>query len=69
MLALASSDHLLAVVVPLKSCGSSNRRIVFRMTFAKFGGTAREVCAKATGFNDGDLDATKSSDFRHIIGL
>jgi hypothetical protein len=52
-------SRLLAVVVPLKSCGSSNRRIVFRMTFAKFGGTAREVCAKATGFNDGDFDAER----------
>jgi hypothetical protein len=29
------------------------------MTFAKFGGTAREVCAKATGFNDGYLDAER----------
>ena len=48
--------RLLAVVVPLKSCGSSNRRIVFRMTFAGFGGTAREVCAKATVFNDSYLD-------------
>jgi Enoyl-(Acyl carrier protein) reductase len=47
--------RLLAVVVPLKSCGSSNRRIVFRMTFAKLGGTAREVCAKATGFNAMDV--------------
>src|SRR5258708_18516213 len=54
--------RLLAVVVPLKSCGSSNRRIVFRMTFDKLGGTARDVCAKATGFNDGDLDAER----RHL---
>ena len=38
--------RLLAVVVPLKSCGSSNRRIVFRMTFAKFGGTV-ELPAKS----------------------
>src|SRR5277367_2950297 len=29
------------------------------MTFAKFGRTAREVCAKATGFNDRDLDAER----------
>jgi NAD(P)-dependent dehydrogenase (short-subunit alcohol dehydrogenase family) len=45
--------RLLAVVVPLKSCGSSNRRIVFRMTFAKFGGTAREAVACTVVGNPG----------------
>src|ERR1700756_374404 len=60
--------RLLAVVVPLKSCGSSNRRVVFRMAFAEFGGTAREVCAKATGFNDGDLDAERCPFARQNFG-
>src|SRR6202041_3364740 len=65
---LFGGTRLLAVVVPLKSCGSSHRRIVFRMTFAKFGGTAREVCAKATGFNDGYLDAERCHFARKHLG-
>src|SRR5438105_13404662 len=65
---LLGVTRLLAVIVPLKSCGSSNRRIVFGMTFAKFGGTAREVCAKATGFNDGDLDAERCHFARKHLG-
>src|ERR1700723_2201283 len=65
---LSGVTRPLAVVVPLKSCGSSNRRIVFRMTFAEFGGTAREVCAKAARFNNGDLDAERCHFARKDLG-
>src|SRR3984885_14685280 len=49
--------RLLPVVVALKSCGSSNSRVVCGMTFAQFGGTPREVCTESTGFNNCDLNA------------
>ena len=38
------------------------------MTFPKFGGTAREVCAEATGFNDSDLDAERCRFARKHLG-
>src|ERR1700684_2937372 len=51
--------RLLPVVVALKSCGSSNSRVVCGMTLAQFGGTPREVRAEPTGFNNCDLDAER----------
>jgi len=48
---------LLTVVVALKPGGCSNSRVVVRISFAQFGGTAGEVRAETTRLNDGDLDA------------
>ena len=49
--------RLLPVVIALKSCGSSDSRVVCGMTFAQFSGTPREVRAEPTGLNNCDLDA------------
>src|ERR1700756_5447270 len=60
--------RLLAVVVPLKSCGSSNRLVVCVMPFVQFGGTPREVRAESTGFNNCDLDAKWCYFARQLLG-
>src|SRR5246500_2152882 len=55
------------VIIYGEGCFNSKRQAQRTMTLAEFG-TAREVCAKATGFNDGDLDAERCHFARKHLG-